>query len=107
MDKAALAQLKPGAWVLNFGRGDLVVDVDLVAAVRDRLIAGAVLDVFTTEPLPSEHPFWTTSGIVVLPHVGGLHPTRDTIVASLWVDNLQRFLAGQPLLQVVDRARGY
>jgi phosphoglycerate dehydrogenase-like enzyme len=93
--------------VLNFGRGDLVVDADLVDAVRDRRIAGAVLDVFTTEPLPSEHPFWTTPGIVVLPHVGGLHPTRDTIVAELWVQNLQRFLAGQPLLQVVDRGRGY
>jgi glyoxylate/hydroxypyruvate reductase len=107
IDRSALARLKPGAWVLNFGRGDLVVDADLVAAVRERRIAGAVLDVFTTEPLPSEHPFWTTPGIVVLPHVGGLHPTRDTIVASLWVENLRRFVAGQPLLQVVDRARGY
>jgi len=107
IDKAALAGLKPGAWVLNFGRGDLVVDTDLVAAVRERRIAGAVLDVFTTEPLPVEHPFWTTPGIVVLPHVGGLHPERDTLVAGLWVDNLQRFLADRPLLQVVDRARGY
>jgi glyoxylate/hydroxypyruvate reductase len=107
LDKAALARLKPSAWALNFGRGDLVVDADLVAAVRDRRIAGAVLDVFNTEPLPAAHPFWTTAGIVVLPHVGGLHPTRDTLVASLWVENLQRFLAGQPLLQVVDRARGY
>jgi phosphoglycerate dehydrogenase-like enzyme len=107
IDAAALARLKPSAWVLNFGRGDLVVDADLVAAVRERRIAGAVLDVFTTEPLPASHPFWTTPGIVVLPHVGGLHPTRDTIVAELWVQNLQRFLGGQPLLQVVDRARGY
>jgi phosphoglycerate dehydrogenase-like enzyme len=93
--------------VLNFGRGDLVVDDDLAGAVRERRIAGAVLDVFRTEPLPAGHPFWTTPGIVVLPHVGGLHPRRDTIVADLWVDNLQRFLAGQPLRQVVDRARGY
>ena len=107
IDRAALARLKPGAWVLNFGRGDLVVDADLVAAVREHRIAGAVLDVFTTEPLPSDHPFWTTPGIVVLPHVGGLHPTRDTIVADLWVENLRRFVEGKPLLQVVDRARGY
>jgi len=105
--KTALARMKRSAFVLNFGRGDLVVDDDLIDAVRDRRIAGAVLDVFTTEPLPSSHPFWTTPGIVVLPHVGGLHPTRDTIVARLWVENLRRFLAGQPLLQVVDRARGY
>ena len=107
LDTTALARMKPGAFVLNFGRGDLVVDADLVGAVRERRLAGAVLDVFTTEPLPSDHAFWTTPGIVVLPHVGGLHPTRDTIVAGLWVENLRRFLGGQPLLQVVDRARGY
>ena len=67
-----------------------------------------------TEPksLSSRRTVWpvsarTTPGIVVLPHVGGLHPTRDTIVADLWVENLRRFVEGQPLLQVVDRARGY
>jgi phosphoglycerate dehydrogenase-like enzyme len=107
IDKRALGRMKPGAFVLNFGRGDLVVDDDLVAAVRERRIAGAVLDVYRTEPLPAGHPFWTTPGIVVLPHVGGLHPRRDAIVADLWVENLGRFLAGRPLLQVVDRARGY
>jgi len=99
--------MKPGAFLLNFGRGDLVVDADLVAAVGERRIAGAVLDVFPTEPLPAEHAFWSTPGIVVLPHVGGLHPHRDALVAELWRDNLARFLAGRPLLQVVDRARGY
>jgi phosphoglycerate dehydrogenase-like enzyme len=107
MDKARLGRMKPGAYLLNFGRGDLVVDDDLVAAVRERRIAGAVLDVFRAEPLPAGHPFWTTEGIVVLPHVGGLHPRRDAIVAELWVDNLARFAAGQPLREVVDRARGY
>jgi phosphoglycerate dehydrogenase-like enzyme len=107
IDKTTLAGMKPGAFLLNFGRGDLVVDADLVGAVRERRIAGAVLDVFTTEPLPAEHPFWTTPGIIVLPHVGGLHPRRDALVAELWRENLARFLAGRPLLQVVDRARGY
>ncbi|HZF06926.1 MAG TPA: D-2-hydroxyacid dehydrogenase [Patescibacteria group bacterium] len=107
MDTTRLARMKPSAWLLNFGRGDLVVDADLVAAVRERRIAGAVLDVFRREPLPAEHPFWTTPGIVVLPHVGGLHPRRDAIVAGLWVDNLERFAAGEPLREVVDRARGY
>ena len=107
LDAAALARMKPSAWVLNFGRGDLVVDADLVEAVRAKRIAGAVLDVFRTEPLPSEHPFWTTPGIVVLPHVGGLHPERDGLVADLWVENLKAFLADRPLRQVVDRARGY
>jgi glyoxylate/hydroxypyruvate reductase len=106
-DRRRIARMKPTAWLLNFGRGDVVVDEDLVAAVRERTIAGAVLDVFRKEPLPAEHPFWTTPGIVVFPHVGGLHPTRDDFVAELFVDNLRRFAAGQPLREVVDRSRGY
>jgi phosphoglycerate dehydrogenase-like enzyme len=107
MDAKRLARMKPGAVLLNFGRGDLVVDADLVDAVQRGTIAGAVLDVYRTEPLPAEHPFWTTDGIVVLPHVGGLHPERDAIVAELFVDNLQRALANRPLREVVDPARGY
>jgi len=107
MNKARLAQMKPSAYLLNFGRGDLIVDDDLVDAVRSKVISGAVLDVFRTEPLPAEHPFWVTEGITVLPHIGGMHPQRDGIVAELFVDNLRRFLDGRPLLEVVDRARGY
>jgi phosphoglycerate dehydrogenase-like enzyme len=107
MDAKRLARMKPGAVLLNFARGDLVVDADLVEAVQRGTIAGAVLDVFRTEPLPAEHPFWTTDGILVLPHVGGLHPERDALVAELFVDNLRRALAGQPLREVVDPARGY
>ena len=99
--------MKPGAWLLNFGRGQLVKDDDLVAAVRAGRIAGAVLDVFRREPLPEDHPFWTTEGIMVLPHIGGLHPRRDAIVARLFADNLARFLDGRPLREVVDRAAGY
>jgi phosphoglycerate dehydrogenase-like enzyme len=107
MDAGRLAEMRPSAWLLNFGRGELVVDADLVDAVKRGVIAGAVLDVFRTEPLPTEHPFWTTPGITVLPHLGGLHPTRDELVAALFVDNLRRFLDGAPLRHVVDRARGY
>ncbi len=107
MNAERLRGMRPTAYLLNFGRGELVVDDDLVAAVRGRTIAGAVLDVFTTEPLPPEHPFWTTEGITVLPHIGGLHPRRDELVAELFVENLRRFVDGQPLLHVVDRARGY
>jgi phosphoglycerate dehydrogenase-like enzyme len=102
-----LRQMKPGAWLLNFGRGQLVDDGDLVAAVKEKRIAGAVLDVYRQEPLPAEHPFWTTEGIVVLPHLGGPHPQRDRFVARLFVDNLARFLDGKPLREVVDRKLGY
>jgi phosphoglycerate dehydrogenase-like enzyme len=107
IDSARLAKMKPSAHLLNFGRGELIVDADLVDAVQRKVIAGAILDVFAVEPLPVEHPFWRTPGITVLPHIGGLHPQRDTVVAELFVENLKRFLAGQPLLHAVDRARGY
>ena len=96
-----LARMKPTAYLLNFGRGHLI------AAVQGKQIAGAVLDVFRQEPLPADHPFWATQGILVLPHIGGGHPTRDRTVARLFVENLGSFLDGQPLKQVVDRAAGY
>jgi phosphoglycerate dehydrogenase-like enzyme len=107
IDRRVLERMKPSAYLLNFGRGDLIVERDLVDAVRTKTIAGAVLDVFPVEPLPADSPLWTTDGIVIFPHVGGLHPERDILVAELFVENLRRFAAGEPLLQVVDRERGY
>jgi phosphoglycerate dehydrogenase-like enzyme len=102
-----LSQMKPSAYLLNFGRGHLIADADLVAAVNEKRIAGAVLDVFRQEPLPPEHPFWRTENILVLPHIGGGHPARDAIVAQLFSENLGRFLDGKPLKEVVDRNAGY
>jgi phosphoglycerate dehydrogenase-like enzyme len=102
-----LDMMRPGAWLLNFGRGHLIKDDDLIAAVRAKRIAGAVLDVFRQEPLPAAHPFWTTEGIIVLPHLGGPHPQRDRFVARLFAENLGRFLDGKPLKEVVDRKNGY
>jgi glyoxylate/hydroxypyruvate reductase len=103
----SLKKMKPTAWLLNFARGGLIVDEDLIEAVKSKTIAGAVLDVFRKEPLPPEHPFWTTPGIQVTPHIGGGHPRRHGIVAELFVENAKRYLGGEPLLSVVDRARGY
>ncbi len=107
IDATRLAMMKPTAWLLNFGRGALIRDDDLVAAVRGGTIAGAVLDVFRTEPLPADHPFWGEEKILVLPHIGGLHPERDQMVAALLVENLRRFVEGAPLTQLVDRSAGY
>ena len=107
MDAERLAKMKPTAWLLNFGRGHLIKDDDLIAAVKAGTIAGAVLDVFRQEPLPEDHPFWGTEGILVLPHIGGPHPQRDRIVARLFVENLRRFVDGEPLKETVDRAAGY
>jgi phosphoglycerate dehydrogenase-like enzyme len=102
-----LAMMKPSAWLFNFGRGHLIKDDDLIAAVKAKTIAGAVLDVYRQEPLPAEHPFWTTEGIIVLPHIGGPHPQRDRFVARLFAENLGRFLNGKPLKEAVDRKAGY
>ena len=107
VDAAWLAKMKKDAWLINFARGALIVDDDLIAAVTAKTIAGAVLDVFRTEPLPAAHPFWRTPGISVLPHIGGGHPTRDRMVAELFSENARRYLAGEPLKETVDRARGY
>jgi phosphoglycerate dehydrogenase-like enzyme len=107
INASRLGMMKPTAWLLNFGRGHLIKDADLVAAVKAKKIAGAMLDVFRQEPLPAEHPFWTTEGIIVLPHIGGPHPQRDQIDARLFAENLGRFLDGKPLKEVVDRATGY
>jgi phosphoglycerate dehydrogenase-like enzyme len=107
MNAARLSMMKPTAWLLNFGRGHLIQDDDLVAAVKAKTIAGAMLDVFRQEPLPAGHPFWKTDGIIVLPHIGGPHPQRDRFVARLFVENLGRFLDGKPLREVVDRSMGY
>ncbi|MBS0517775.1 MAG: D-2-hydroxyacid dehydrogenase [Proteobacteria bacterium] len=107
IDARRLALMKPAAWLLNFGRGHLIRDEDLVAAVKAGKVAGAVLDVFRQEPLPPDHPFWKTEGIIVLPHIGGPHPQRDRIVARLFADNLGRFLRNEPLRELVDRSAGY
>jgi phosphoglycerate dehydrogenase-like enzyme len=107
VNEERLRAMRRSAYLLNFARGALVVDDDLVAAVRSGTIAGAVLDVYRTEPLPHDHPFWSTRGITVLPHIGGLHPARDELVAELFAENVGRFLTGQPLRAVADRARGY
>jgi phosphoglycerate dehydrogenase-like enzyme len=107
MDALRLRAMKKSAWLLNFARGALIVDADLIEAVRSRTIAGAVLDVFRKEPLPLDHPFWTTPSITILPHIGGLHPARDLGVAEVFVANARRFLAGERLETLVDRALGY
>ena len=107
MNAARFRAMKKSAYLLNFARGALIVDADLIEAVRSKTIAGAVLDVFRKEPLPNDHPFWTTPGITIFPHVGGGHPARDLGVAEVFVANARCFLAGKPLPTAVDRALGY
>jgi phosphoglycerate dehydrogenase-like enzyme len=102
---AALAAMRPTAWLLNIGRGAVIAENALVEALRARRIGGAVLDVFVDEPLPAEHPFWVLPNAVVTPHISG--PSTPAEMSPVFNDNLARWLAGRPLRHVVDRRRGY
>ncbi len=102
---AALAAMRPAAWLFNIGRGAVVDEAALVGALRARRIAGAVLDVFAHEPLPADHPLWSLENAVVTPHISG--PSTPPEMAPVFNDNLARWLAGRPLRHVVDRRRGY
>jgi phosphoglycerate dehydrogenase-like enzyme len=102
---AALARMRGSAWLLNIGRGAVVDEDALVTALRERRIAGAVLDVFAQEPLPADHPLWALDNVVITPHISG--PSTAPEIAPVFNDNLGRWLAGRPLRHVVDRARGY
>lgn len=107
IDAAALAAMRPTARLVNVARGELVVEADLVAALRAGTIAGAALDVFEDEPLPPSSPLWDLPNVIVSPHMSGdLIGWRDQLVA-LFADNLRRFTAGEPLRNAVDLSLGY
>jgi phosphoglycerate dehydrogenase-like enzyme len=106
-DAEALSWLRPGAVLINVGRGPAVDEPALVAALQRGALRGAALDVFETEPLPPEHPFWAMPQVLISPHcadrvAGWLDRTMD-----LFLDNLARFTRGAPLRNVVDARRGY
>jgi glyoxylate/hydroxypyruvate reductase A len=105
IDAGFLGRMKAGAALVNFGRGGHVVEADLLAALAAGRLAHAVLDVFASEPLPADHPFWQLPRVTVLPHVAALTDLRSA--ADVVASNLARLQAGQPLLHLVDRARGY
>jgi glyoxylate/hydroxypyruvate reductase A len=97
--------MRPEAWLVNLGRGALIQEPALVRALQERWIAGAVLDVFSEEPLPSEHPLWGIPNVVVTPHISG--PSLPEEIAPTFNENLRRFLSGRPLRGRVDIRRGY
>jgi phosphoglycerate dehydrogenase-like enzyme len=106
-DAAVFAAMKPTAHFINIGRGASVVEADLLAALTTHGIDGASLDVFETEPLPADSPLWEAPGLVVSAHLSGdVVGWRDTL-ARQFVDNAERWLAGKPLLNVVDKSLGY
>ena len=101
----AFAQLPKGALFINMARGGHVVDGDLLAALDSGHLSGAVLDVFNTEPLPSDHPYWIHSKVQVTPHIAGA--TNPRTASPGVIENIKRLRAGQPLIHTVDPKTGY
>ena len=102
--RAVFAAMKPSAYFINVGRGRLVVEEDLLAALDSGQLSGAALDVFRTEPLPADSRLWTHPNVVVTPRASGGAPQGSL---SHIAENYRRLLAGQPLINIADPARGY
>lgn len=99
--------MKPSALLINVGRGRIVQEDQLVRALREGWIAGAALDVFAEEPLPPDSPLWELPNVIITPHCAGSTRTYLDRAIPLFCENLRRFQAGAPLLNVVDKQRGY
>lgn len=102
-----LAVLKPTAFVIDIARGGILDHAALYAALRDQKIAGAGLDVFPEEPLPSDHPLWKLPNVILTPHISGDTPYYDERAVAFFSENLLRYLAGLDLFNQVDVTRGY
>lgn len=104
-DAALFKQFKPTGLFINVGRGVAVVDADLVEALKEGHLAGAVIDVCRQEPLPQRHPFWTAWGLLLTGHSSA--PTSPSLMVQLFVDNLKAYQASEALRGEVDFNRGY
>lgn len=103
-----LAAMKPSAWIVNVGRGELIDQDALIEACARRRIGGAFLDTVTPEPLPPEHPLWNTANVIHSMHLSGRSQTRMFLrAAALFVENARAFVEGRPLRNEVDLAAGY
>ena len=102
-----LASVKCGAYLLNVGRGGTVDEAALIEALRQGRLAGAGLDVFEQEPLSPDSPLWDMENVLITAHYAGDSPHYHERAMAIFLDNLQRYTAGQPLRNVVDKQRGY
>lgn len=105
LNAETLGWMKPGAVILNPGRGALIDDEALLAALDSGQIGHATLDVFRVEPLPQDHPFWAHPRVTVTPHIAA--DTRPDTSAEVIAENIRRGEAGEPFINLVDRKRGY
>ncbi len=104
---AEFAALKQGAYLINVSRGKVVQEQSLLNALQDGVLSGAFLDAHAEEPLPDDHPFWTLPEVTVIPHDSHSSPYIGDNIIDLFAENLQRYIAGDPLRNIVDKSRGY
>jgi phosphoglycerate dehydrogenase-like enzyme len=107
MGAAEFAALRPGAIVINTGRGGTIDTEALIESLRSGRLGAALLDVTDPEPLPADHPLWSMENVIITPHYAGGHPGYDERAAAIFLDNLRRYVAGEPLRNVVDKREGY
>jgi phosphoglycerate dehydrogenase-like enzyme len=107
IDADALRSMKSSAYLINIARGAIVDETALLAALKEGWIAGAGLDTFSTEPLPSDSPFWSLPNVFITPHCSAATPQTNQRIVDLFFDNLRRYCQGQPLKNVVDKLAGY
>jgi phosphoglycerate dehydrogenase-like enzyme len=107
MGEKEFRAMKPSAYFINIARGGIVRTPELVTALQEKRIAGAGLDVTDPEPLPRDHLLWTLPNVLITPHIGGDSPGARERQWRLYRENVRRFVAGEPLLCVVDKQKGY
>jgi phosphoglycerate dehydrogenase-like enzyme len=107
IDEAALRAMKPSAYLVAVGRGGVIQEEALLRALREGWIAGAGLDVFAQRPLPSDSPFFDLPNVIMTPHMSGITRSFPPRLANLFSENLRRYLADEPLLNLVDKVKGY
>jgi phosphoglycerate dehydrogenase-like enzyme len=105
--EAALRRMKPTAYLVAVGRGRVIDEAALLRCLREGWIAGAALDVFAQRPLPPDSPFFDLPNVILTPHMSGISANYPERMTALFFENLGRYLAGQPLLNVVDKQKGY
>ena len=105
--EAELKSMKPAAYLINVARGPVINQDVLLKALKEGWIAGAALDVFETEPLPLESELWDLPNVIISPHSAGYREGHTRMVTDLFCENLRRFLAGKPLLNLIDKTKGY
>ena len=102
-----LEAMKPSAYLINVARGGIVDEAALIRTLSEKRIAGAGLDVFGTEPLPPESKFWELPNVIMSPHIAGRREDYHVLATDLFCENLERYLSGKRLLNIIDKKKGF